>query len=318
MNNEITKYNLVAVGRAYIDIIAHVTPEFHKLHNIPLNGQRECSISEIKKIQNTLSQSQTVAGGSSANTLAFISAMEGKAGFFGKVYNDNSGQFFLKDLEQRNIDLMCPPFSDAPPFTATCLVLLNDDKRSFAFNPGCADNLIATDFDQFNFSMTHSFLIEAHLLTNSVARSAIMHAIANAKKDNICIVMNLQGIIQWDEFIEIAHYVYCNSNVIIGNQDEQQSFFRSIQTLQKSSLFNPLMITTKGSEGAEIFQSNQIICSVPAIKPKIFINTTGAGDAFIAGFLLAQSRGLNINESMQFAVQTAASILEEIGARPII
>lgn len=48
MNNKISKYNLVAVGRAYIDIIAHVTPEFHELHNIPLNGQRECSISEIK------------------------------------------------------------------------------------------------------------------------------------------------------------------------------------------------------------------------------------------------------------------------------
>src|SRR5471030_1103619 len=88
------RYNVIAVGRAYTDIIDHASAEFLQTHNIPIDGQRECSVPELKKIQEALSQPQMVAGGPSANTVAIISALEGKAGFFGKLYRDIAGQNF--------------------------------------------------------------------------------------------------------------------------------------------------------------------------------------------------------------------------------
>ena len=36
------KFNLIAAGRAYTDVITHVSTDFLSIHNIPFDGQREC------------------------------------------------------------------------------------------------------------------------------------------------------------------------------------------------------------------------------------------------------------------------------------
>lgn len=315
MADNVRRYNVVAAGRAYTDVIARVSAEFLQTHQIPVDGQRACSVTELKRIQETLPQTQIVAGGSGANSVAIISALGGKAGFFGKIYGDEAGKIFLNDLMKRNVDLTCQPYAQAPELSATCLILLSDDKRSFAFNPGCGDSFSSTDFDKFDFSTTDYFLIEAHLLTSSVAKNAIMAAMEHAK-NKTDIVINLQGITQWGDFAEAVNTIAAEASIVIGNQEEQESFAQALTSLQQTPRVSQLVVTTKGADGAEISQSGQLLCRVPAEAPKEFVSSIGAGDAFIAGFLLGQSNGMGIEESMRHAVQVASAILEETGARP--
>lgn len=308
-------FNVVAAGRAYTDIIARVPVEFLKAYQIPIDGGRKGSVAELKKIQERLSQTQMIAGGPSANTVATIASLGGKAGFFGKIYNDEAGQIFLEDFRQRGVELCCNPNSQSFKMSATCLVLLTDDKRSFAINHGCSDNFSAPDFDNFDFSNADFFLIEAHLLTSPIAKPAIVGAMERAENKSR-LVVNLHGIRQWSISAEMAQHIYSKSDIIIGNKDEQAAFAQTINLLQLPQRASPTIITTNGANGAEIMQFNNTYCHIAAEAPRVFVSSVGAGDAFTAGFLFGLSSGMNEKESMRYAVQTATAILEETGARP--
>ena len=304
-------FNVVAVGRAYTDVIAHASAEFLQAHQIPIDGQRECSVAELKKIQALLSTTQMVAGGPGANTAAIVSALGGRAGYFGKVYRDAAGEGFLADFSQRKVAMCCSAYATAPELSGTCLVLLTDASRSFAYNPGCSDYFSTADFAKFDFLTTDFFLLEAHLLTSEIARPAIMKAVEQAKNKAI-IVVNLHGIVDWQAFHDVAQYISSQADIIIGNQNEQNAFALAVDC----SPLSQFIVTTKGADGAELWQFGHVLCHVPAEKPKSFVSSIGAGDGFIAGFLLGQSSGMNLEKSMRYAVRTAAAILGESGARP--
>jgi sugar/nucleoside kinase (ribokinase family) len=305
------KFNVVGVGRAYTDLVAHVSAEFLEAHRIPLDGQREVSIEELKLIQSQLKETQMIAGGPSANTVANIKALGGSAGYFGKVYKDAAGECFLNDFQNREITLCCDPYAIHPALSASCLVLLTDQHRSFAYNPGCADYFAANDFAGFDFTTTDFFLVEAHLLTSVIAKPAILTALEQAK-NKTATVINLQGITQWQNHPDIIK-VISTANFIIGNEQEQSAFANAVNLQQLSSH----IITTKGAHGAEISLNGHALHHEPAIAPEQFVNSLGAGDAFIAGFLLSHAKGSDIKDSMKQAVLAATTILTESGARLI-
>ena len=308
-------YDVVAVGRAYTDIIADVTPELLALHQIPLDGQRECTIAELKSLQETLPTKQFIAGGASANTLAVVAAAGGKTGFFGKVFADHAGEEFLADLTQRQITLCCAGYAQNPELSATCFVLITAEHRSMAYNPGCADKFLQDDFSSFDFSNTTFFLVEAHLLTSNTAKAAILNAIERAN-NKTTIVINLQGVTQWRGFDDAAQAVSAKANIIIGNQSEQEFFMQTVKRLRLFSRTQQIRIMTQGAGGASLTQWGTVLYQVPAEIPERIINTNGAGDAFTAGFLLARARGLDLEESLKKAITTATAILTETGARP--
>src|ERR1700733_8455639 len=162
------KYDVVAVGRAYTDVLSHVDFDFLRKWDVPVNGDREFSINEIKDIRASMPSPQMFAGGPSANTVSTLSALGGKGGFFGKVNEDAAGNFFTDDFFGRKIDFLCEPHDTKIGFSPTCLVLETPDRgRSFAYNPGCADQFWAEkDFHPSAFKLAKIFLVEAHLLTS--------------------------------------------------------------------------------------------------------------------------------------------------------
>jgi sugar/nucleoside kinase (ribokinase family) len=76
-----------------------------------------------------------------------------------------------------------------------------------------------------------------------------------------------------------------------------------------------LLVPTQGTSGEKAFVGGNSFF-VPALKPERFVSSVGAGDAFLAGFLFAFSKGLDIKASLHYGTQAAVAILGEIGARP--
>jgi sugar/nucleoside kinase (ribokinase family) len=75
-----------------------------------------------------------------------------------------------------------------------------------------------------------------------------------------------------------------------------------------------LVAMTQGARGALAFVEGQFLAS-PAFRPPVCLDTTGAGDAFRAGFVAGLLRGLTIEETMRTANAVAALKCREIGAR---
>lgn len=80
-----------------------------------------------------------------------------------------------------------------------------------------------------------------------------------------------------------------------------------------SSLGIDTLIVTDGAHGAYVFSRE---CEAFRVVTKVesWVNTTGAGDTFTAGLLLALSRGESLQEAAKFASAAAAASLQQIGS----
>ncbi len=75
-----------------------------------------------------------------------------------------------------------------------------------------------------------------------------------------------------------------------------------------------LVAMTQGARGALAYVEGQFIAS-PAFRPPVCRDTTGAGDAFRAGFIYGLVKGLSVEETMRVANAVAALKCRELGAR---
>src|SRR5262244_3442390 len=99
------------------------------------------------------------------------------------------------------------------------------------------------------------------------------------------------------------------ANELAGTMDEQQAL-RKLN--ERYGCY--LVAMTQGARGALAYVENQFIAS-PAFRPPVIRDTTGAGDAFRAGFIYGLCKGLSIEETMRAANAVAALQCRELGAR---
>jgi adenosine kinase len=73
-----------------------------------------------------------------------------------------------------------------------------------------------------------------------------------------------------------------------------------------------LRITTLGSRGAEIVEADGSRIHVPVVPETTKVDPTGVGDAFRAGFLVANAAGLSYERSAQLGSMVAVLVLETV------
>ena len=74
-----------------------------------------------------------------------------------------------------------------------------------------------------------------------------------------------------------------------------------------------LFVVTLGADGSRAFQGDTRF-DCPAVKVENVIDTTGAGDAFAAGFLSRYSHGQDVFESLESGANLAATVVQRHGA----
>jgi len=74
-----------------------------------------------------------------------------------------------------------------------------------------------------------------------------------------------------------------------------------------------LFVTTLGADGSRAFHgARQVQCD--AVPVEEVVDTTGAGDAFAAGFLSRYCHGVDVYKSMQHGAQLAAATIAKLGS----
>ncbi len=307
----VRKFDVVAAGRAFTDVIARVPAGFLEKWDIPRDAGREFDAATMRAIRASLQAPVMAAGGTGANMAATFAALGGRAGFFAKTGRDETGFFFLKDFEERGVALCCDPYIEGGA-SAVCLVLLTEDGfRSFATSSGCADSFEAGDFRNFDFASTRFFVVDAELLTLSSSSGVLLEAMDFAK-GKTRLVVNLHNNRAWPDFPDVARYIAGNADIVIGNADEFASF-SEVMALPHSP--EQAVVTTHGTDGVTAFHGGASF-SVPAHRPERFVSSVGAGDAFMAGFLFGLSNGADIEKSLRCGIRAAVAVLKETGARP--
>src|SRR5210317_1800016 len=114
---------ILGIGNAIVDVICKVNDDFINQNNLTKSTMKLFfDENEFKKLLTNLKIEKTVSGGSVANSIVGISQLGDKAGFIGKVSDDNFGSKYEEGLRKENVEYFYTKKEEELP-TGTCLIL---------------------------------------------------------------------------------------------------------------------------------------------------------------------------------------------------
>ncbi len=232
-------------------------------------------------------------GGAPANVLTAVQRLGGKTALIGKVGNDMHGEFLRGILEREQV-VTDGLITDDSVFTTLAFVNLDENgDRSFSFarKPGADTCLTKEEVKLDLIRDTKFFHIGSLSLTDEPAKGASFYALDSAK-DAGCIVSydpNYRGSLWRSEEEAVLGMRSILSYVdIIKISDEETALLTDKEDVYEASkvLLNQgisVVIVTMGKNGAIVRTKDGVIQS--AAGKVQAVDTTGAGDAFMGGFL---------------------------------
>lgn len=230
-------------------------------------------------------------GGSAANTARSFAAAGGDAVFVGAVGDDRLGRRLVRGLRAAGVR---PRVSVAAgTATARLLVLLGaDGERSFVTARGAADCLAPADLGRLWFRGTGALHLPAYSLLNEPLGSAAVLAAGWAHEFGALVSVDLASAEPlratggWRSWVTIAAV---NPDVLFANADEAAVLTADHGAPAASTLLElaPIVVIKQGAAGCSVLWRGadaELFVETERIKAA---DTTGAGDAFDAGFLFA-------------------------------
>lgn len=275
-------------------------------------------------------------GGAPANVASCIAKLGGKTAFIGKVGKDIFGSFISKFLEDYGVDVSGLKISDTYNTTLAFVKIDENGERSFCFyrNPGADISLEPSDIDYKLIDMSKVFHFGSLSMTNEPSKSATLKALEYAKNKQHIISFdpNLRPSL-WDSLSHALDEIksVLNRVDILKVSEDELEFITGVKDFEKGSkiLYDQyginIILVTRGSNGC-YYRHKDFTGSKPAFKNLKTVDTTGAGDAFLGGFLyFVLSKGMcevsNIDISLLetsiiFASAVAAICTTRRGAIP--
>ena len=306
---------ILGIGNAIVDVICKVDENFITQNNLTKSTMKLFfDEDEFKKLLFNLKIEKTISGGSVANTIVGISQLGVKAGFMGKISDDEFGKKYEEGLRRENVEYLYSKKKEVLP-TGTCLILVTpDSERTMCTFLGIAGRINENDIVSDLIKKSEILFLEGYLWDEGEPKKAFDKAINNANK----VAMSLS-----DQFCVDRHKSHF-LNLIKNKLDITFANEQEIISLIEAKNFNEainfckqldkLIVITRGEKGA-IAINNQEIIEIEPKKNLRIVDLTGAGDLFAAGFLYGYINKLSINSCLEKGTEMASKVIQQIGAR---
>jgi sugar/nucleoside kinase (ribokinase family) len=273
----------------------------------------------VENLIRNLNPKTMCSGGSAANTMVGISALGGKSAFIGKVKDDEIGREFAHDLNATGVKFDAPNINYGAP-TASCIVLVTPDaERTMLTYLGASGKLSLEDIKKERILSSHITYIEGYLWDSHEAKKAILAASRIAKDEGRLVSFSLSDPFCVERHrTEFREIVKNRADIIFANEEEIISLYQ-VDKLEKALRVIKedcqIAAITRGPLGSLVIAHGEVL-SIEAGPVKSVVDTTGAGDAYAAGFLYGLTHNFKEFEAGQLASLCAAEVITKIGARP--
>ena len=306
---------VLGIGNAIIDVICKVDENFIIQNNLTKSTMKLFfDENEFKKLLTNLKIEKTVSGGSVANSIVGISQLGSKAGFIGKVADDEFGNKYEEGLKKENVKYFYSKKKEQLP-TGTCLILVTpDSERTMCTYLGTAGKINENDVSSDAVKQSEIIFLEGYLWDEGSPKNAFDKAIKNANKvamslsDQFCVdrhKSHFLNLVKNKLDITFANEQEIISLIEAKNFDDVVNFARQLKKL---------IVVTRGEKGSIAINGEEIV-EINAQKNLKIQDLTGAGDLFAAGFLHGHMNNLSIKESLKKGTELSSKIIQQIGAR---
>lgn len=245
---------------------------------------------------------QILMGGKGANQAVLSSALVEEVVFLGAVGNDSFGLNSVENLKNKGVGI--DYISTKSNSTGLAIIQLVNGENSIAVIPGANLEITEKEVDIFLDNNPDLRLIITQLETNI---DAIIHLINQCNVRNIPIILNpapAQSLSR--DLIEKVDF-------LIPNETEAEFLFNTQDFEKLVTDFAGKLIITMGSKGVMYFDGQKTLVS-PSQKIEV-IDTTGAGDSFVAGFAAGISNNEGIQKSIELGIKIASMTCMTLGAQ---
>ena len=272
-------------------------------------------------------------GGAPANVAVAAAKLGAHTAFIGKAGKDIHGEYLKTVLEKENVETE-GMLLDENYFTT--LAFVNVDKNgertfSFARKPGADIKMEKEEMDVDILDKTYIFHIGSLSLTEQPARDTTYYAIRRAKEKGSIISYdpNYRASLWQDEETAKKHMRSLVPYVdIMKISDEETKLLTDKESPEEAAkiLFQKgvkIVIVTLGSDGAYLYCQDGGVY-IPGFLSKA-VDTNGAGDSFVGGFLYCISKDGKrpevftmdeLEEYVRFGNAVASLCVEKKGAIP--
>lgn len=315
------KYKVYGIGNALVDAEFEISDAFLADHNIEKGLMTLIDETQQETLVTNLNErfglKKRAGGGSAANTLVSISQLGGKTFYACKVANDETGDFYMKDLAVAGVDTNLDQIKE-DGVTGKCIVMVTEDaERTMNTFLGITSDFSQSDLHLEELIQSEYIYIEGYLVTSDVSRNAVLHARNVAKKNNVKTAFTFSDPAMVTYFKEgVAEIIGDGVDVLFSNEEEALTYTGKDsldEAIIELSKITKKLIITLGSKGARVISPGNTI-KIDPIKVEA-IDTNGAGDMFAGSFMYGLTHGMNDEQSGNLASESAANIVTVFGAR---
>jgi sugar/nucleoside kinase (ribokinase family) len=311
--------DILGIGNAILDIFARVEDGFLNEHGLVKGSMTLVDADQAHSLHTDMIPVTEMSGGSVANSMAVASSLGARVAYIGKVRDDPPGDTFIRDTQAAGVRFQTKPTVSGAP-TARCMVMVTpDSERTMCTYLGACADLGPEDIDVELVSTAAVSYLEGYLWDRPRAKEAFRLAMSVAHDAGRKVALTLSDSFCVErhrtEFLDLVHN---HVDILFTNDDEARSLCQvstvdeAIEQLRGEC---EVLAITRGEKGSFVVGDGEI--HEIAAEPAAVVDTTGAGDAYAAGFLHGLTQGADLPTCGHLGSVAAAHIISQLGSRPL-
>jgi len=313
-----TKFDVLGIGNAIVDVVARADETFLSRHDMHKGAMILVDAATAEAIYAAMPPGEESSGGSAGNTCAVAAALGARVAYFGKVADDQLGGVFRHDMRAIGVHFPSTPLTGGAP-TARCLILVTPDgQRTMNTFLGACIALDESDVDEALVAQAKVTYLEGYLFDPPAAQAAFRKAAAAAHAAGRQVALSLSDAFCVDRHrAAFRDLVAGHVDILFANETEITSLYEenTFEAAAEAARRDVALAALTRSEAGSLLLRGTETVEIAA-EPARVVDTTGAGDAYAAGFLAGLTAGRPLPVCGHMGSIAAAEVIGHYGARP--
>lgn len=331
---------ILGMGNPLLDISAAVSEDVLTKYDLEANNailaeEKHAPLyTELAALDNVT----YVAGGATQNSIRVAHWMlqtSGATSYIGAIGDDDFGKKMSTCCTEDGVNAQYFVNSEVP--TGTCAVLITGENRSLVANLSAANTYPKAHLmenDQWSVVERASiFYTAGFFLTVSPDSMVAVGEHAAAQGKTMCFNLSAPFLMQVPPFFEAMKRLLPYVDICFGNETEVATISEAmgwdtkdlkviatkLAQYEKETVRPRTVVVTQGvsptivvvADSARVWSVNEY--PVIPIKAADIVDTNGAGDAFVGGFLAGLAKGIPIAECVGYGNYSANVVIQQSG-----
>lgn len=256
-------------------------------------------------------------GGCAANAAVDLVKMEVSAAVVGRVGADVFGQVVAEMLRGHGVNVSALKVTPDCDTSQTLIVNVTGQDRRFVHTFGANAEFRAADIPLDQVAKCKVLYVGGYLVMPKIIQEELIPVFQTARQSGVNTVLDVV-VPGKGEHLSKLEKLLPHVDVFLPNADEARLMTGEADPVQQAEAFRRLgaktVVITMGGKGAVLVNDRVRLRS--GVYPIEYVDASGGGDAFDAGYIYGMLHDLGVEDCLRIASALGASCVRAIGTTP--